>query len=88
MSGSAKIKKGKIGALGKGRGSHETVILIISLVTFYKGCWFGFRMLRSKKTGSCLVMISSGLMWDEPNSIEMSELAFLAFWNLVFTCLL
>ena len=26
-SGSAKIKKGKIGALGKGRGSKETVII-------------------------------------------------------------
>ena len=33
MSGSAKIKKGKIGALGKGRGSKETVI--INLVKFY-----------------------------------------------------
>ena len=33
LSGSAKIKKGKIGALGKGRGSKETVI--INLVKFY-----------------------------------------------------
>ena len=35
MSGSAKIKKGKIGALGKGGGSKETVI--INLVKFYVG---------------------------------------------------
>ena len=33
MSGLAKIKKSKIGALGKGRGSKETVI--INLVKFH-----------------------------------------------------
>ena len=29
------------------------------------------------------MMISSGLMWDGPKSIEMNELTFLAFWSLL-----